>query len=126
MVKEGDRTWENRSHFLGTAALAMRRILVERARKKLRLKRGAGVDVVSIDEKELASPTAEDRVLLVDQCLERLEKEDAESARVVTMKFFGGLTNREVAAVLGVSARSVDRQWAYARALLLAMMEKEV
>lgn len=126
MVKEGDRTWENRTHFLRTAALAMRRILVDRARQKLRLKRGAGVDMVSIEENDLVSPTAEDRVLLVDQCLERLEQEDAESARVVTMKFFGGLTNKEVAGVLGVSERSVERQWAYARALLLEMIEKEV
>jgi len=126
LVKEGDRTWRNRTHFFRAAALAMRRILVDRARRKLRLKRGAGINKVSIDDEDLASATVDDRILLVDQSMERLEKEDPQSARIVELKFFCGLTNKEVAGILGISERSVDRQWAYAKASLLEMIEKEV
>lgn len=126
LVKEGDRTWRNRTHFFRAAALAMRRILVDRARTKLSQKRGGGGERVSIEEIDLASATVDDRILLVDHGLERLEEEDPESARVVSLKFFGGLTNKEVAAILGVSERSVERQWAYARAALFQMIQNEI
>jgi len=125
LVKEGDRSWHNRTHFFRAAALAMRRILVDRARTKLSQKRGARAEKVPIEEIDLASATVDDRILLVDQGLERLEKEDPESARVVTLKFFAGLTNKEVAGILGISERSVERQWAYAKACLLQMIEEE-
>ena len=78
-----------------------------------------------IDAVDLAAATTDDRVLLVDQSLERLEKEDPESARLVTLKFFGGLTNKEVAGILGLSERSVERQWAYARTILFNMIQEE-
>ena len=125
LVKEDGRTWRNRAHFFRTAALAMRRILVDRARHKLSLKCGVGRERVALEEVDLATATTDDRVLMVDQNLERLEKEDPESARVITLKFFGGLTNKEVAQILDVTERSVERQWAYAKASLFELMQEE-
>lgn len=126
LVKEEGRTWRNRAHFFRAAAQAMRRILVDRARHKLSLKAGGGNKKVSLEEVDLAAATTDDRVLLVDQSLERLEKEDPESARLITLKFFGGLTNKEVAKILGITERSVERQWAYARTCLFDMMQPEI
>ena len=126
LVKVEGRTWRNRAHFFRSAAQAMRRILVDRARHKLSLKRGGGLERVSIDDVDLAATTTDDRVLLVDQGLEQLEKEDPESARVITLKFFAGLTNQEVAKILGITERSVERQWAYAKASLFEMIQVEI
>ena len=125
LVKEKDRSWRNRAHFFRAAALAMRRILVDRARHKSSLKAGSGGERVPLEDVDIAAATTDDRVLLVDQNLERLEKEDPESARIITLKFFGGLTNQEVAVVLGVTERSVERQWAYAKACLFELMREE-
>jgi RNA polymerase sigma factor (TIGR02999 family) len=125
LVKEEGRTWRNREHFFRAAALAMRRILVDRARNKLSLKRGGSGEKVPLEDIDLVATTLDDRVLLVDQNLERLEQEDPDSARVVTLKFFGGLTNQEVANILGLTERSVERQWAYAKACLFKMMQEE-
>jgi len=118
MVDAGDRTWENRAHFFGAAAEAMRRILIENARRKSRLKRGGGQLRVDIDELNLAAATPDDKILLMDEALERLEAEDPEKARIVVLKFFGGLTNQDVAKSLGVAERTIERQWAYAKAWL--------
>lgn len=118
MVGAGDRTWENRAHFFGAAAEAMRRILIENARRKSRLKRGGGRLRVDIDELNLAAATPDDKILLMDEALERLEAEDAEKARIVVLKFFGGLTNQDVARILGVTERTIERQWAFAKAWL--------
>lgn len=126
LVRKEGRTWRNRAHFFRAAALAMRRILVDRARHKLSLKCGAGAERVPLEDVDIAAATTDDRVLLVDQSLERLEKEDPESARVITLKFFGGLTNLEIANILGVTERSVERQWAYAKACLFKLMRDEV
>jgi RNA polymerase sigma factor (TIGR02999 family) len=125
LVKKEGRTWHNRAHFFRAAALAMRRILVDRARNKQSLKRGGGGEKVPLENMVLAAATPDDRVLLVDQNLDRLEQEDPESARVITLKFFGGLTNKEVANILGVTERSVERQWAYAKARLFKLMQEE-
>ena len=125
LVNEEGRTWRNRAHFFRAAALAMRRILVDRARNKRSLKRGAGGERVPLEDVNIAEVATDERVLLVDQNLERLEKEDPESARVITLKFFGGLTNKEVAGILGVTERSVERQWAYAKACLFKLMQEE-
>lgn len=126
LVNEGGRTWKNRAHFFRAAAQAMRRILVDRARQKLSIKRGSGGEKIAIEDVDLPAATVDDRVLLVDQNLERLEAEDPESARIVTLKFFGGLTNKEVAKILGITERSVERQWAYAKACLLEMIQTEL
>jgi RNA polymerase sigma factor (TIGR02999 family) len=118
MVKDGERSWENRAHFFGAAAEAMRRILIENARRKSRLKRGGDQARLDIEQLELAATTPDDKVLLIDEALERLKDEDPEKARIVVLKFFGGLTNQEVAENLGVAERTVERQWAYAKAWL--------
>jgi RNA polymerase sigma factor (TIGR02999 family) len=125
LVNEGCRTWQNRAHFFRAAAQAMRRILVDRARHKLSLKCGGGLEKVALEGMDLAMTTVDDRVLLVDESLQRLEQEDPESARVITLKFFGGLTNKEVAKILGVTERSVERHWAYAKASLFEMIQAE-
>lgn len=118
LVGAGERTWQNRAHFFGAAADAMRRILIDQARRKARLKHGGGQARLNIDELELAATTADDNVLLINEALEKLEQEDPEQARVVVLKYFGGLTNLEVAENLGIAERTVDRQWACAKARL--------
>jgi len=118
LVREGERTWQNRAHFFGAAADAMRRILIDKARRKSRLKHGGGQARLNIADLELAETSPDDNVLLINEALEQLEKEDPGQARVVVLKFFGGLTNEEVAESLGVSERTVDRQWSCAKARL--------
>lgn len=125
LVAEGSRSWQNRAHFFRVAAQAMRRILVDRARHKASLKCGSNPERVTIDELELVASPPDDRILLVDEALARLEAEDEESARIITLKFFGGLTNLEIAKTLGVTERTVERQWAYAKASLYEMIRKE-
>jgi RNA polymerase sigma factor (TIGR02999 family) len=122
----GDRRWQNRGHFFGEAAEAMRRILIERARRKSRLKHGHGWVRLDIDDIALAEATPDDKVLLINEALEHLEAEDPQRAKVVVMKFFGGLTNQEVAKILGVAERTVERQWAYAKAWLFQNIREQM
>jgi RNA polymerase sigma factor (TIGR02999 family) len=126
LVKDGDRTWQNRGHFFGAAAEAMRRILIERARHKSRIKRGGGQAPLNIEDLELAETTPDDKILLVDEALARLKLEDPELERIVVMKFFGGLSNEEIAEGLGLAKRTLDRQWAYARAWLFRRISEEI
>ncbi len=123
----GGRTWNDRSHFFNVAALEMRRILVENARRKSCLKRG-GRDQqrIDIEDIELADTQPDDRILLIDEMLQRLEVEDPVSARIITLKFFGGLTNKEVAEMEGVGERTIERQWAFARTCLFDMIRNEM
>jgi RNA polymerase sigma factor (TIGR02999 family) len=119
LVTEEDRTWQNRAHFFGAAAVAMRRILIEKARRKSRLKHGGGQARFNIEDLDLAGSTPDDKVLLINEALESLEAQDPESARIVVLKFFGGLSRQEIAENLNISERMADRQWAFARAWLL-------
>ncbi len=125
MVGDGERTWQNRAHFFGAAAEAMRRILVENARRKSRLKRGGGQVRLDIENLDLAATTPDDKILLMDEALEQLQAEDAEKARIVVLKFYGGLTNQEVAESLRVTERTVERQWAYAKAWLFQCIKTQ-
>jgi RNA polymerase sigma factor (TIGR02999 family) len=118
LVGSGNQNWKNRAYFFAAAAEAMRRILVWRARKRSRLKYGGGQQRLNIDELELADAAPDDRVLLINEALEDLERSNPERARVVVMKFFAGMTNKDVADSLGVSERSVDRHWMFARSWL--------
>jgi RNA polymerase sigma factor (TIGR02999 family) len=125
LVKDGDRTWQNRAHFFGAAAEAMRRILIERARHRSRLKHGGGQARLNIEDLELAGTTPDEKVLLVDEALARLKAEDPELERIVVLKFFGGLSNAEIAETLGLAQRTLDRQWAYARAWLFRQIQQQ-
>jgi len=125
LVKEGERNWENRAVFFAAAAEAMRRILIENARRKSRLKRGGGgMARVVLTEIDLADSAPDDRILMIDEALQRLETQDPEAARLVVMKFFGGMTNQEASANLGVTERTVERRWAYAKAWLLSAIQE--
>jgi RNA polymerase sigma factor (TIGR02999 family) len=122
LTRTGDRTWENRAHFFGAAADAMRCILIDSARRKSTLKRGGGLKPLDIDELELAETTPDDNVLLINEALGQLEKDDPQAARIVVLKFFGGLTNQEVAENLGIGERTVDREWACTKTRLFRMI----
>jgi RNA polymerase sigma factor (TIGR02999 family) len=126
LVGEGNRTWENRAHFFGAAAEAMRRILIENARRKSRLKRGGGLERVDLDQVNLVATTADDKILLIDEALTRLQAEDPDKAKIVMLKFFGGLTNQEVANSLQVTERTVERQWAFAKAWLFRSIQTDL
>ncbi|HEX4264229.1 MAG TPA: ECF-type sigma factor [Verrucomicrobiae bacterium] len=117
--------WRNRAHFFGAASEAMRRILIERARRKLRLKRGNRAEHVSIENVDVAQTEPDERILLIDESLTRLNETDPELARIVTLKFFGGLTNTEVADTLGVTERTIYNKWTFAKAWLLKNIREE-
>lgn len=121
-----ERRWNDRAHFFRTAAQVMRRILVDRARQKATTKHGGAHTRIDIGDLDLAETAPGDRVLLVNEALDRLEKEDPEAAQIITMKFFGGLTNHEIAESLGISDRTVDRRWNFAKANLFRMIEEEI
>ena len=122
-----ERGWSDRAHFFRAAALAMRHIMVDRARAKASVKHGENLEVLDIyvHGLEVADTTLDERVLLVDDMMNRLEQEDPESVRVISLKFFGGLTNKEIAAMDGVAERTVERHWAYAKARLYQMIRAE-
>ncbi|MFP4541477.1 MAG: sigma-70 family RNA polymerase sigma factor [Opitutales bacterium] len=124
VIGRGQR-WEHRAHFFGAAAEAMRRILIDNARRKARQKHGGGQERLSLEQVDLASADREERLLLIDEALGLLEKEDPEKARIVVLKFFGGHSNQEVAAMLAVSERTVERHWSYAKAWLYQQMHVE-
>lgn len=125
LTKDEEREWNDKAHFFRAAALAMRRILVERARAKGTQKRGSGQAPLDIDSLEVADTSQDERILLVDHALGVLEVEDPDSARLVSLKFFGGLTNEEIARMEGVGLRSIERQWAYARGRLYQIISGE-
>lgn len=118
--------WRNRAHFFGAASEAMRRILIERARRKLRFKRGNRAEHVSIENVDIAQTQPDERILLIDEALTRLHANDPELARIVTLKFFGGLTNAEVAETLDVTERTIYNKWTFAKAWLLKNIREEV
>ncbi len=120
----GERRWQDRAHFFRVAAMAMRRILVDHARQKARLKRGANPVRIDLGDIDLAATAPDERVLLVDQALTRLEQLDPEGARVVTLKFFGNYTTGEIAGILDVGERTVERRWNYARARLMQLIKE--
>ena len=117
--------WQSRSHFLGIAALAMRRLLVNHAVRRRTAKRGAGVAPVTWDENIEAREERADEVLALDEALNRLAELDPRQARMVECRFFGGLTDAEIAEVLGVSVPTVQRDWRAARAWLAGALSTE-
>ena len=120
-----NQPWENRAHFFAAAAEAMRRILIEKARHRQRQRHGGGQERVDLDEITIVAPESDERLLQVHDALDQLAKEDPVKAEVVNLRFFVGLTDREVADVLGLSERTVERHWAYAKSWLFRVIRSE-
>jgi len=110
--------WASRGHFLGAAAEAMRRILIDKARRKNRVRHGKGFARVDLNELDLAISTSDEMLLCVDEALEKLAAEDEPKAELVKLRYFAGLSIPEAAQALGLSETTAKRQWAYARAWL--------
>ena len=106
--------------FFAAASEAMRRILIGNARRKSRIKHGGHLLRLDIAHLDLAATSPDEMVLLVNEALERFKLDDPEKGKIVVMKFFGGLTNQEVAESLGITERTVERHWAYAKAWLFS------
>ena len=117
--------WQNRAHFLAAAAEAMRRILVESARRKLRLKRGGGGERVELHESVIQAPADDEKILQVHAALEVLSVEDPEKAQIVKLRFFVGLSHEEIAALLGVNEKTVRRQWEVAKVRLFQSIKTQ-
>ena len=115
--------WRNRAQFLGVAAGIMRRILVDHARGRAALKRGAGAHPVSLSLVEAPSGRPDVELIALEQALQRLTDLDPRKAQVVELKFFGGLNSREIAEVLQISDATVEREWAFARAWLYTAID---
>jgi RNA polymerase sigma-70 factor, ECF subfamily len=124
LMDRRDVSWQNRAHFFGLAADLMRRILVDHARAHQRAKRGGGQPTISLEDALIFSEDKLEEVLAVDECLERLAKIDPRQARIVKLRFFGGLTNEEAAEVLGVSLNTVKRDLSLAKAWLYAELKE--
>jgi RNA polymerase sigma factor (TIGR02999 family) len=115
--------WRNRAQFLGVAAGIMRRILVDHARGRAAQKRGGGAEAVSLSLVEAPSGRSEVELIALEQALERLTALDPRKAQVVELKFYGGLSGREIAEVMGISDATVEREWAFARAWLYTAID---
>src|SRR5262245_41301119 len=116
---ESEPHWDSRGHFFAAAAQAMRNILVDNARRKRRTKHGGGRQRVALDEAQPAPPSDADDLLALDEALSRLAAEDTESAQIVHLRYFAGLSVEEAAQALGISRAYAYRQWTFARAWLL-------
>ena len=110
--------WDSRAHFFAAAAEAMRRILVEQARRKSRQKHGSGLPRADVDLAKIAAPVPEEKLLALDEAMTRLASEDPIRAQLVQLRFYAGLSNEEAAKMLGISAVTAKRYWRYARAWL--------
>ena len=118
LVDSGPDTWANRRHFFCAAGEAMRRILVENARRKRSRKHGGSLQRVDIDSVQLPAPLPDDKLLALHEALDLLEEEDVAAAELLRLRFFVGLNEKEAAEILGVSRRTAGRMWALARAWL--------
>ncbi|HOX60286.1 MAG TPA: sigma-70 family RNA polymerase sigma factor [Verrucomicrobiota bacterium] len=114
--------YKNRAHFFGAAAEAMRRILIDNARRKHALRHGGGQARVDLEDADIAAPASDDQLLAVHEALDKLAAEDPAKAELVKLRFFVGLSVEEAAEMLGVSVPTVKRHWAYAKAWLYRQM----
>jgi len=125
LVGDESRSWENRGHFFAAAAEAMRRILVERARRKRNLKEGGGQRRVEVDEADLVVEGPSVDMIALDEALARLAAEDPQLANLVKLRYFAGLSLEQVAQIQGITRRTASSHWAYARAWLHRMIGEE-
>jgi len=118
LVSQHEMKWQNRAQFLGIAGQMMRRILVSHARARKPAKRGGGDKCITLEEGVAVAPERDVNLLAIDEALTRLETVDPEKSRMVELRFFSGLSIEETAEVMGVSPRTIDRQWQTAKAWL--------
>jgi RNA polymerase sigma factor (TIGR02999 family) len=124
LVGAQDARWQNSRHFFCAAAEAMRRILVDRARRKARLKHGGRLQRLVLEDIDVASPDHNESLLFVHEALDKLASQDAPCAELVRLRFFGGLAHEQAAQVLGLSERTARRNWTYAQAWLRREFER--
>ena len=122
MAGNDQRAWQGRQHFLAAAAQAMRRIMVDRARRRLAVKRGAGDARLDIDEVDIPAPANDDQLLAINDALTRLAAIDPRKAELVTLRYFVGFSFEETAEILGIAVPTAKQWWAYARAWLRVEM----
>lgn len=120
---EEQPAWNNRGHFFGAAAEAMRRILVDRARQKARVRHGGGLEKVDLEHVTLATEDSDETVMAIHEALEKLAVESPQKAEIVKLRYFTGLEHAEIAKALGLSEPTVRRHWAYARSWLYAELK---
>jgi RNA polymerase sigma factor (TIGR02999 family) len=118
LIDNREANWQNRAHFLAIASQAMRRVLIDHARSKRRVKRGGLQQKVSLEDVVIAAEEQSYDLVALDSALDRLAKVDARQSRIVELRFFGGLSVEQTAEVLGISPKTVKRDWAVARAWL--------
>jgi RNA polymerase sigma factor (TIGR02999 family) len=123
LVGSGPQHWNNRGHFFGAAAEAMRRILIDRARKRGRVRHGRGLVRLDLSQMDVAITTDEDLLLRVDEALEKLALEAPDKAQLVRLRFFAGLSIAEAAEALGIAPATAKRHWAFARAWLFTELQ---
>ncbi len=123
LVDQSRAEWRDRAHFLALAAVAMRHVLIDRAKARAALKRGGGRTRISFDEQQIGVDDQPEALLQLDEALRGLAGAEPRLARVVECRFFGGLTEEEIAAALGITVRTVQRDWVKARALLRRTLE---
>lgn len=126
LVGAENRNWNGRAHFFGAAAEAMRRILIENARRKSAARHGGGQARLDVDQVDIASPGKDDELLAVHEVLERFAQYDQHKAELVKLRYFVGLTTEEAAEVLGISVPTADRWWNFSRAWLFKEIEREL
>lgn len=116
--------WSGRSHFFSAAAEAMRRILIDKARRKATQKRGDGIEHEELNESQIELKVPAEEFIAVNDAVDELSREDELSAEIVKLRYFVGMSSREIAEALGISPRSVDRHWSFARAWLKGVIKK--
>lgn len=124
LTEQRDVSWQNKAHFFGVAAQLMRRVLIDHARARLRTKRGAGGQKLPLDEGLILTDAAPLELLAVNDSIERLAKLDARQAHIVELRFFGGLSVEQTAEFLGISPKTVKRDWSVAKAWLHAELRQ--
>jgi RNA polymerase sigma factor (TIGR02999 family) len=124
LAGDGDYRWDSRGHFFAACAEAMRRILIDNARRRSAQKRGGTAQRLQIDDQLAVADRQDDEVLALDEALDELEKHDAQVAQLVKLRYFSGLSHQDSAEVLGISRRSADRLWAVAKAWLHQRMHQ--
>jgi len=126
LVDSPAQSWQNRAHFFGAAAEAMRRILIDRARRKNRQRRGSGAEHVDADEIQIASPAPDDQLLALNDALDRFTALEPQQAELVKLRYFVGLKIEDAAEVIGISEATAKRWWTYARAWLFHEIQSEL